>query len=770
MKFLPNICGLLALLLLPPNVHGADRAIANVVLNHENKGDYFFILTGEDRLLFSPQDLLDMGIRVIPEGAESGGNGFIYLDSLFPAVGYEFDEKGSVLHLTAEPGLLGRTTIDLSRARKAPFFHSGDSSAFLNYALNYTAEGDFDFASLALPLEIGFSRRGYLGLSNFSYIKSADDERFVRLLTSFVKDDVAELNRFIIGDFPAHSGLLGSGGILGGVSLSTNYSIDPYLLRYPGLDIYGMARNPSEVEIYVNDSLVKKEHVSPGEFEFLNMTNVSGAGEAVLVIRDAFGQEERLTIPYYASTMLLSPGRHDYSYNLGFKREALGTKSFNYSDLAFLSFHRFGFSRVLTGGFRAELDHDVVNVGPMVTFLPGRLGEVDIALAGSTSHGKAGYGGSASYFRAGRHFSGRILAKGFSREYANIAITPSDDKVRLEAGVNLGFRQNLLGSFSLSYSVRNMHEGTDKKRTSIYYNRRLIRNVSFNAMAARTEGETRTDEVFAGLMILFGQSRSGHIGYRAQDGASITTATLQQNPPLGKGFGYRLGVDRKENGQDVTQGDAFLQYRGGRGIYSAGYRRSGEENIYHLNAAGGIAVIGGSLYPTRPINDGFALVKVGNFEDVEVMYNNQEIGRTDRRGEILIPGLVSYHQNDISINDKDIPVNYEIREIKKSVAVPYRGGERAQFELRKLQGFTGRLFIVEKGERMAAEYWGLEIRVDEAEEMIVGKKGFFYLENVPAGELRARLFKQEKECLLIMAIPESEETMVELGEVTCAMD
>jgi outer membrane usher protein len=315
-----------------------------------------------------------------------------------------------------------------------------------------------------------------------------------------------------------------------------------------------------------------------------------------------------------------------------------------------------------------------------------------------------------------------------------------------------------------------MHEGTGRKRTSLFFNRRLTRDLSFNLSGARTEAETRSNEVFGGLMLVLGRSRSGHFGYRNQNGSSTAAATFQKNPPLGKGFGYRLGADWKD-GQNETGGDASLQFRGDTGIYSAAYRRAAGQSNYHLGASGGLAFMGGTLYPTRPITDGFALVKVGNFENVQVKFNNQEIGTTNSKGELLIPGLSSYYLNDLSIEDKDIPVNYEIKEIKKSIAVPYRGAEKVGFDLSRLQGFTGRLFIQEKGQRTEAEYWGLAIRIDdEAEELIIGKRGFFYLENVPAGELRVRLFMKEKECLFAMAIPESDEIMVDLGEVACAMD
>lgn len=88
--------------------------------------------------------------------------------------------------------------------------------------------------------------------------------------------------------------------------------------------------------------------------------------------------------------------------------------------------------------------------------------------------------------------------------------------------------------------------------------------------------------------------------------------------------------------------------------------------------------------------------------------------------------------------------------------------------MKKLQGFTGRLLIRDRGEMSPAEYWGLRINQGaESMEVIVGKNGEFYLENLPAGHLPARLFRKDEVCFFELAIPESNDVMVNMGEVIC---
>lgn len=768
---------LLCLLCFQTASYGAERAVLKVFLNEEDRGEYFGIVTGENRVLFSSSDIVAMGFRTLPEAAETGEDGYIYLDSLSAGIKVALDTKASVLSITADPGLLRKNTLDLSRRPENKFYHADKGSAFLNYALTYTAGDDMDFESMSVPLEFAVARSGYTGISTFSYIKNETDNRFVRLLTSIIRDEPSRMRRFVIGDFHAFSGNLGSGATLGGLSLSRNFSTAPFFIRYPGMDFSGVLTTASDVEIYANDMLLQRTHLPAGEFEFMDLPNVRGAGEVGIVIRDAFGRQESIAMPYYVSTMLLKPGLHDYSYNIGFRREEFGYESFRYNSPSLLGFHRFGFSRVFTGGFRAEADKDVINAGPSATFLLGKIGELDTSLAFSHAHGRTGVGFFTNYMYAGRQFNWRIFLKGYSRDYTNLVLPLSGTKPRLEGSASLGFRQRSLGSVSLSYSMLDLYRGTDIKRASLFYTRRLMKNVTLNLAASTAEAEEHTYEIFAGLIFILGRETSASLDYTVQEDYSRASATIQQNPPLGTGFGYRVSADRTEDDRDggygttETGGNGYVEYRSPYGIYSAEYRKAWDENSYTVGASGSVAFINRSLYLSRPITDGFALVKVDDLEDVRVKFNNQDAGVTNKHGEVLIPGLISYYPNSISFYDTDCPVNYLISETEKLVSVPFRGGGVVLFDLRRIQAFTGRFSVVEKGEKTTAEYWGLELRTDlRTVQAVVGKRGEFYLENIPAGSYPARLFENGRECIFTVTIPASNETMVDMGEVVCEMD
>ncbi len=57
------------------------------------------------------------------------------------------------------------------------------------------------------------------------------------------------------------------------------------------------------------------------------------------------------------------------------------------------------------------------------------------------------------------------------------------------------------------------------------------------------------------------------------------------------------------------------------------------------------------------IRNGFAVAKVGEFENVRVYVENHEVGRTDRHSRILLPALQPFEDNRVSIESSDLPLH-----------------------------------------------------------------------------------------------------------------
>jgi len=219
-----------------------------------------------------------------------------------------------------------------------------------------------------------------------------------------------------------------------------------------------------------------------------------------------------------------------------------------------------------------------------------------------------------------------------------------------------------------------------------------------------------------------------------------------------------------------------VQYNAKRGIVAAetkiDFDREGRTHeAYRLSAAGSIAYVGGTIGLSRPIIDSFGLVKVGDLKDVAVFHNNEEIGRTNASGKVFVPNLSAYYDNQITINDKDIPMDYTISGVMKFVSPPLRSGSFIAFDIMKFQAITGMLKVKIKGETKPAEFYEVSMLVDGQEIIFpTGKGGEFYFENIKPGRYKTVLKYVGKECIFAMIIPESTDMIIDLKEVICEAD
>ena len=748
---------------------GAERVPLKVVVNEEEKGEFFLLLEDDGDVQLPSEDLRSLGLVKLPADA-AAVEGYVSLNSLAPKLRYTIDEADASLRITADPGFFETHVLDLGPKRRANVISGEASSVVFNYAVDYNAGNGVDFLSLNLPFEVAARYRGALFLSNFSYVKTGAEDRFTRMMSSVIFDDPRRLVRHTLGDFVGSSGELGSVGNFGGVNVSKNFSLNPYFVQTPDLPLSGVAQTPSEIEVYVNGELVKEEKLHPGGFSIENLPFMSGAGSTAIVIRDAFGREERITNPYYFSQLVLKKGLHEYSYSAGFRRQDFGVESFAYGDPAFLGFHRYGFSRRFTGGLHGEADGDTVNFGPTLNAVTGHAGEVSFAGAVSADKGRFGNAASASYSYNTQGFSGMVSLKQYSTWYANLALAAADVKPRWAGSAGVGLYGKHFGSISLNGSYAKLHGGGQTNTLFAVYSHLVFKEATLLARVQRVDAGEVFYEAFFGMNASFGHKTSGTASFANEGGKARASASIQKQAPSGTGFGYSADIDVQESlGRAWDADGAFSAlYKGRRGEYSGEYRRSGGADAYKLGVAGSMVLVDHSAFLSRPVIDSFALVKVNDLKGVGVDHNNEKVAVTNRRGEAVVPDLMSYSENEISLTVNDLPLNYNLSETNRYVAPPYRGGSFVPFGVEKIQAVVGKLFVDIKGKKTPAEFAGLELTVGgKKTETVVGTGGEFYLENVPPGTYQARLFTEEWECGFELTVPESAEIVVDLRDIVC---
>lgn len=336
-----------------------------------------------------------------------------------------------------------------------------------------------------------------------------------------------------------------------------------------------------------------------------------------------------------------------------------------------------------------------------------------------------------------------------------------------------------LAPFPLISRGQKKYEAQDSRQTfSATYSRNLThKSVIFATLRNIKEEKKSRSEIFFGITLYPWKDSTFSARYEQVRGAKTFSLQALQNPPIGEGIGYRATFERVESGNKAaTTINPFLQYNSRYGIYTGEFRSRYSKtekraDSYFLSASGGIAYVGKAIGFSKPISDSFGLVEVAGLEGVRVYHNYQEIGRTDSSGRVFIPNLNSYHENHISINDNDIPIEYSISEIVKYVSPPLRSGSHIKFGATRIQAITGMLNFKADEKVAPVEFHEVRMAVEDREITFhTGKDGRFYLENIKHGKYKASFNYMGKECSFDIIIPETDALIIDLGGIICGKE
>lgn len=747
-----------------------EPAVFAVTLNHEALGDFTVYLADGDDILVKKADLVAMGFRDPAGGTVTiAGETCISLRSM-RKVAFRIDKKTVSLKIAASPRLLERQVIDLVARGDRDVARPRNGSFFVNYGLDYR-EDDAGFRRWSVTGEAGARAGDALLITDSSYRGAGNEREFVRLMSRLVYDRRAEMQRLTLGDFAAATGELGGHVIMAGVGFEKNYDLDPYFIRNPVFGLAGVSALPAEVEISVGGVVLRREKISPGNFEVANLWTTGGIKRVDVKIRDVFGGETRLEGGFYFTDRLLRQGVSEYGYNLGFLREKYGVESNEYGPLAFAARHRYGVSDGLSAGLATEGGDGLLNGGLSLSFTAGRLGLVTAAARGSRKDGETGSAGRLTYTFQGGGFVANLGAKRQSREYLALGQSRSESQTRQILEAAAGYGCSRLGSLSLGFTAEESFAGRERRTAALFYGVDLPWAISLSAGVRRVSGDTSADEVF--LTLAWAGARARAAGrFVSREGEATTSLEISQHPPPGEGISYRA-AGQNTGGQNTASLE--LQYNGRYGIYRAeaeGYAAAGgvRNASLELYTAGSFAMAGGAFAIGRPVHDAFGVVEVGGIEGVRVLHSNTEIGRTDAQGRVFLPVLDSYHDNEISIDDRDIPMGYTIAALKKYVSPASRQGTIVSFDVQRFQAVSGFLqTVTSRGLAPLEERRGVVTVGEKQVAFPTGKGGEFYLENVPPGSYKAVVTVNGKNAHCVILVPRSEEILIELGKITCEL-
>ncbi|MGB5621286.1 MAG: fimbria/pilus outer membrane usher protein [Gammaproteobacteria bacterium] len=705
-----------------------------------------------------PQAVVHRGLRYLPLAGFQGSTA-------------DFDPTRLSLDVSIPPRFLRAQQFTGSwRSGTAP---ASDVGIYSDYNLSYQKYADGDSKQFVGFIEpIAFSpvgtlrnsliyRQGEYGDDGFEDFD--DDDGWVRLETTWEKDNPDLMQSYRVGDGMLYPGMLGSPTRFAGVQVATNFNTQPYFITFPLPSLDGETALASEAELFVNGRLAQRQELTPGPFNFDNIRVNTGAGEARLVTRDLLGREQVVVTDFYASQVLLTAGLSDYSYSVGTLRKDYGFDSNDYRDVFFAGFHRHGLNDTVTVEGNSELAADFRRIGSGVTFSRLRLGVTSLGLTvsdgddpGTGASWMVGHGYRSNLFNLAVNY------RGYSSNYRELSFVEDTDQPKarytMTGGLNLARRGTISGSF-----LHQQNRGTaNLDLFTVNYSKVVARRLFLSASSSYVENGDDSDFAFTlSANLSLGNQRSASFGLQTRDGDTRATAQLQQNLPTGPGYGYRFGT---ATGSGNTEWDADVSAQTRTGRYSLESTRTDDGTSWRASTAGSAAWVGGMPFMAREVRDAFAVVQVNGFENVRVMLENQEIGRTDGSGRVLVPGLRPYQNNKISIKQEDLPLTANIESVAMNVTPYFRTGVLADFPAREGRDVLLRLLLPDGSP--APE--GSVVRAVETDEFFpVGLDGQVYLRDVGDGAALT-LSWRDNACGFDLRIQDTDRLVPDLGDVMCA--
>ena len=600
-----------------------------------------------------------------------------------------------------------------------------------------------------------------VGASTFLGRDLAGGAELIRLDSTWTYDWPQRLRSLRVGDTITRPGDWGRAAQFGGLQWGTNFATQPRFIPFPLPTVAGEAVTPSTVDVFVDNAQRMSVDVPPGPFVIPNLPVITGAGEVTLVVRDLLGREQVISTPYYASQTLLRDGLHDYSYELGAVREDFGIASNHYGRLFAAGTHRLGLTDRFTGELRAELLEDQQTAGAGGSFLWPSVGTFNLSLAASRHDSAAGGLLSFGFDRLTRGLSYGLQTELTTEDFAQLGLRPGEAAPRRTSIARVGFPVMGLGALSLNYLKQDNRDQADAEFVTLSYGVALGYDFNLSLVGLKDLGEASGYSVGLSLTRPLGARDTASARWLQQDSGQGAEVQLQRNLPLGPGYGYRLSAGQGENARH----SAGLFAQNDVGTYSAEAAYFQGANAYRLGASGGVAVLGGRPFLSRWLYDSFGVVQVGDYPDVQVYADNQPIARTGADGMALVPRLRSFQDNNIGIEQADLPLDAQIGALELHPRPAFRSGVLIDFPVRRIR--SALLTLVRKdGSPLPAG--AVVTLAGDAQQFPVAMRGEAYVTGLEDRN-RLRAAWKGRGCEFEVVMPGGDDPLPLLGPFVCRL-
>jgi outer membrane usher protein len=716
-----------------PALIGGNDSIANtggidlyldVTLNGMHKGLMHFSYR-DGQLWASKDSLRQLGFALTDDMPDP-----VRVNSL-QGLQVNYDVSNQTVTLVAPLSQLKLSTTVLSNNSNARPIPTVSPGVLLNYNL-YGTYGTHGAGGLNAFTELrAFGRFGVF--SNTSLVQETNNGNgqwqhgAVRLDTSWSMSFPNDMLTLRIGDTLTDALAWTRSTRIGGIQLGTNFGLQPYLVTAPLPAFIGSATLPSNIELYVNGLRQYSGQIPAGPFQLSTIPNISGAGNAQVVLTNALGQSTTLNFSLYGATQLLQKGLSDWSTEVGVVRQNYGLDSFNYGhDIVGSGTWRYGISNYFTAEAHAEFTNGLSDAGLGGNWLLGNRGGI---VSASAAHSQYGGRGGEQY-GLGYSWSNNRLNFGLNGtrtygDYRDVGTRYGSALPRLSAQTYLSYNFDYVGGLGVSLLDLEIPKQSTERYASAYWYRSLGHRASLNLSYSEDLNNKRNRTVFLIATIALDHNISVSGNMQRVNGRTGFAVNAMQALPSEGGLGWRASLNQ---GSGQNGGEAELDYLGRYGQLQGGLYDVGGTRYGYASALGSVVLMGGDAFAGRQINNGFAVVSTSGVAGVPVNLQNNPVGVTDKKGMLLVTPLNSYQNNKLSIDPMNLPADLRINRVDTMATPMDRAGTLVQFDIKPVNAAS--IILVDTANKPLAVGSQVQLQGQSGEPALVGFDGAVYLDTL----------------------------------------
>jgi outer membrane usher protein FimD/PapC len=555
------------------------------------------------------------------------------------------------------------------------------------------------------------------------------------------------------------------------VLVSRFFELTPDLIRQPTATLHASTALPADVEVAIDGTTIYRARVGPGPITLNNLLMYGGTRNIRVTVTDVSGRREVFDQPFLFTDQVLAAGLHDYSYFVGRRSELGEDNGLRYREWAWQGFHRYGVTDALTLGAGGEGSREFANVGVGATLRSDALGLISTDVLTSLDRVKAqrAHGWALRYTYYLPNASLLLGWRQFGEGFRTFTTTPQSPFLRREARVGVAGR---VLAFNLSADFLRSEDLLETRNT------RLLRASTNVGRRVTLTGELQSSRVNgkpewgANVFLRMELDSQQWVSATARAAGDARGLDVEAGRQIGQaeGFGYRVGMTSTVQ-QGATSALAFAS--GNWNLRPATLEFFGTSQVaggrgYYAEAAVSGAVVGvdGAFGLTRRVDEGFVLARLGVPQPgVDILLNNQVQGATDAEGKLFIPQVGAYGRQDIALNDKQLGMQFNIAEKRRTISLPYRGATVVDFAARRSRALVGMAWQRAAGERRPLPSQNLQLKGPQGLVNVeTSPGGDFYLEDAPPGRYAGRLALGGKDYSCAMDVPDFPEPVHELQE------